>query len=177
MPRTRYQFTEADVPVVHRWVQAKLHTPSWPQAATAHHARDQFPHDQPTALKLQQWCTQYLTDLQWTQLQAVIRAARRDARQTRTVRLSTRAHTLLHALARREQRTLSETLEQYLAPILATPAPQATPPPTALAPQPPATTGTKRGLPAATAPTKRGRAFITTKKGVCYLTVKVGWGL
>jgi hypothetical protein len=105
MPRARYHFTAADVLVVHRWVQTKLHTPSWPQPAAARTARDQFPHDQPTALKLQQWCTQYLTAPQWTQLQAVIRAARRDARQTRTVRLSTRAHTLLHALARRHRRS------------------------------------------------------------------------
>jgi len=176
MPRTRYQFTEADVPVVHRWVQAKLHTPSWPQPAAARLARDQFPHDQPTAPQLQQWCAQYLAASQWAQLQAVIRAARRDARQTRTIRLSTRAHTLLHALARREQRTLSETLEQHLAPMLATPVPQATPPRTAATPatSTPRPTGAKRGGPAATALTKQGHAFITTKKGVCYLTVKVG---
>ena len=25
------------------------------------------------------------------------------------------------------------------------------------------------------APQKRSRAFVTTKKGVCYLTVKIGW--
>jgi hypothetical protein len=31
MPRARYQFTEADVPVVHRWVQTKLRDPAWPQ--------------------------------------------------------------------------------------------------------------------------------------------------
>ena len=176
MPRARYQFIEADVPVVHRWVQAKLHTPSWPQPATARPARDQFPHDQLTAPQLQQWCTQYLTTPQWAQLQAVIRAARRDARQTRTIRLSTRAHTLLHALAQREQRTLSETLERHLASVLATPVPQATPPTTATAPAKPAAgpTGAQRRRSAATAPTKQSRAFITTKKGVCYLTVKVG---
>src|SRR4029453_13349818 len=115
MPRARYQLTEADVPVVHRWVQAKLRNPTWPQHGAAPTARHQFPHDQPTAPRLQQWCTQHLAASQWAQLQAVIRAARRDARQTRTVRLSTRAHTLLHALARREQRTLSETLERHLA--------------------------------------------------------------
>ena len=176
MPRTRYQFTEADVPVVHRWVQAKLHTPSWPQPAAARPARDQFPHDQPTAPQLQQWCTQYLTTPQWAQLQAVIRAARRDARQTRTIWLSTRAHTLLHALAQREQRTLSETLERHLASVLATPVPQAMPPPTAAAPatSTPGTTGSRQGRPVATAPKKQSRAFISTKKGVCYLTVKVG---
>jgi hypothetical protein len=176
MPRARYQFTAADVPVVHRWVQAKLHTPTWPQHATARTARDQFPHDQPTVPQLQQWCTQFLEASQWAQLQAVIRAARRDARQTRTVRLSTRAHTLLHALARREQRTLSETLERHLAPVLVTPAPQDTPSTTAVAPakSPPDTPGTKKGRPVIAAPKKQGRAFITTKKGVCYLTVKVG---
>jgi hypothetical protein len=142
MPHARYQFTAAAVRVVHRWMQAKLHTPTWPQPATAHHARDQFPHDQPTASELQQWCAQYLAASQWAQLQAVIRAARR------------------------EQRTLSETLERHLAPMPATLAPQATPPPS--------TTDTQRGRPVATAPTKQGSAFIATKKGVCYLTVKVG---
>jgi hypothetical protein len=174
MPRARYQFTAADVPVVHRWVQAKLRDPTWPQPTAAHTAREQLLHDQPTAPQLQQWCTQYLAAPQWAQLQAVIRAARRDAGQTRTVRLSTRAHTLLHALAQREQRTLSETLERHLASVLATSAPQDTPPPTAPTPQPPAVTGAKRGRPATTAPTKQGCAFITTKKGGCYLTVKVG---
>jgi hypothetical protein len=176
MPRARYQFTAADIPVVHRWVQAKLRAPTWPQLTTARTAREQFPHDQPTAPQLQQWCTQYLTALQWAQLQAVIRAARRDARQTRTVRLSTRAHTLLRALARREQRTLSETLERHLAAVLATPSPQDTPTTTTTVPTTPAlaTTSAKRRRSAATASTKQGRAFITTKKGVCYLTVKVG---
>jgi hypothetical protein len=176
MPRARYQFTAADIPVVHRWVQAKLHTPTWPQHTTARPAREQFPHDQPTAPQLQQWCVQFLAAPQWAQLQAVIRAARRDARQTRTVRLSTRAHTLLHALARREQRTLSETLERHLASVLATPVPQDTPTPTAPAPATPvpAITISKRGRAATLASQKTGSAFITTKKGVCYLTVKVG---
>src|SRR5262245_35506491 len=85
MPRPRYQLTEADVPVVHRWVQAKVRD-------TSHAAWDQFPHEHPTATRLQQWCDHYLDATQWTQLQAVIRAARRDAGQTRTVRLSTHAH-------------------------------------------------------------------------------------
>jgi hypothetical protein len=176
MPRVRYQFTEADVPVIHRWVQTKLRTPTWPQPAAARAARDQFPYDQPTAPQLQQWCAQYLAPPQWAQLQAVIRAARRDARQTRTVRLSTRAHTLLHALARRDQRTLSETLERHLAPVLATPAPQDTPTPTAPVPATPVpdTTISKRGRSVTKASQKTGSAFITTKKGVCYLTVKVG---
>jgi hypothetical protein len=31
MPRSRYQCTDADVPVVYRWVQAKLCTLIWPQ--------------------------------------------------------------------------------------------------------------------------------------------------
>jgi hypothetical protein len=36
MPRPRYQFTEDDVPVVHRWVHAKLRDPAWrPQAASS----------------------------------------------------------------------------------------------------------------------------------------------
>jgi len=35
MPRSRYQFTEEDVPVVHRWVHAKLREIAWPQHETA----------------------------------------------------------------------------------------------------------------------------------------------
>jgi len=44
----------------------------------------------------------------------VMRAARRDARTTRTVRLSTSAHALLHQYAAREQLTLSAVIERYL---------------------------------------------------------------
>ncbi|SRR5712691_3737781 len=97
MPRSRYQCTEEDVPVVHRWVHAKLRDIAWPQHEAARTAWEQFPRAQPTATQLlQQWCAQYLDTTHWTQLQAVIHTARRDARQTRTVRLSTRAHALLH---------------------------------------------------------------------------------
>src|SRR6266545_1606040 len=115
MPRPRYQIAEADVPVVHRWAHAKLHDTTWPPHHATGTARDQFPHEQPTALQLQQWCDRYLDAPQWTQLQAVIRAARRDAGQTRTVRLSTGAYARLHDLAARERLTLSETIERYLA--------------------------------------------------------------
>ena len=48
MPRPRYQLAEADVPVVHRWVQAKGRD-------TARAAWDQFPHEHLTAASLQQW--------------------------------------------------------------------------------------------------------------------------
>ena len=99
MARPRYQIAEEDVPVVHRWVQAKCRDTAWPQPDDAHTAWDQFPCAQPTARQLQQWCDRFLDATQWTQLQAVIRAARRDARQTRTVRLSTRAYARLHDLA------------------------------------------------------------------------------
>src|SRR5574341_551830 len=101
MPRPRYQITNDDVAVVHRWVRAKF-----PETA---------PLDPLTTEQLQQWCDRFLDAAQWKQLHAVIRAARRDASQTRTVRLSTRASALLHDLAAREQLTLSETIERYLA--------------------------------------------------------------
>src|SRR5215510_13344341 len=45
MPRPRYQLAEADVPVVHRWVQAKVRE-------TARAAWDQFPHEHPSATPL-----------------------------------------------------------------------------------------------------------------------------
>jgi macrodomain Ter protein organizer (MatP/YcbG family) len=115
MPRPRYQLTEADVPVVHRWVQAKLRDPTWPQPDAARPARHQLARVQPTVAALHAWCARWLNTAQWRQLQAVIRAARRDARQTRTVRLSTSAYARLHDLATREQLTLSETIERYLA--------------------------------------------------------------
>src|SRR5712691_7652450 len=157
MPRPRYQIAEDDVAVVHRWVRSKFHESAPPE-------------------QLQQWCDRWLDAVQWKQLHAVIRAARRDAsHQTRTVRLSTRASALLHDLAAREQLTLSETIERYLTAVTMTPTHQAPPP---IAEQPPvqkaaARTGAPKKVHSAVAPQKRGRAFATTKKGVCYLTVKI----
>ena len=108
MPRPRYQISDEDAPVVHRWVRAKFRETTW----------EQCPLDHPTPEQLQQWCDRCLDAAQWKQLHAVIRAARRDASQTRTVRLSTRASTLLHDLAAREQLTLSETIERYLTAVI-----------------------------------------------------------
>src|ERR687888_59356 len=115
MPRPRYQIADADVTVVHRWVRSKFH--------------ETAPLDAPTAEQLQQWCDRCLDAVQWKQLHAVIRAARRDAsHQTRTVRLSTHASALLHDLASREKLTLSETIERYLPAVTMTPTPQTSPP-------------------------------------------------
>src|SRR5712691_2422631 len=88
-----------------------------------------------------------------------------------------RASALLHDLAAREQLTLSETIERYLPAVTMTPTPQAPPP---LTEQPPvqkaaARTSALKKARSAVAPQKRSRAFVTTKKGVCYLTVKSGW--
>lgn len=133
--------------------------------------------DHPTPEQLQQWCDRCLDAAQWKQLHAVIRAARRDAsHQTRTVRLSTRASALLHDLAVREQLTLSETIERYLAPMAITSSHQETPPTTEQpsVQQPAVRTGASKKVRSAVAPQKRSRAFVTTKKGVCYLTVKIG---
>jgi hypothetical protein len=66
MPRSRYQCTEEDVSVVHRWVHAKLRDIAWPQHEAARTAWEQFPREQPTATQLQQWCAQYLDATQWT---------------------------------------------------------------------------------------------------------------
>jgi hypothetical protein len=155
--------TDADVAVVHRWVRSKF-----PETALLDH---------PTPEQLQQWCDRCLDAAQWKQLHAVIRAARRDAsHQTRTVRLSTRASALLHDLAVREQLTLSETIERYLAPMAITSSHQETPPTTEQpsVQQPAVRTGASKKVRSAVAPQKRSRAFVTTKKGVCYLTVKIG---
>jgi hypothetical protein len=163
MPRPRYQIADADVAVVHRWVQSKF--------------RETAPLEPPTTEQLQQWCDQCLDAAQWKQLHAVIRAARRDAsHQTRTMRLSTRASTLLHDLAEREQLTLSETIEKYLTAATITSLGQAPPSTAEPTPVPPtaARTCTPKKPPRAVAPQKRRRAFVTTKKGVCYLTVKIG---
>src|SRR5215471_7808428 len=113
MKRPRYHMTDADVAVVHRWVQSKF--------------RETAPLDHPTTKQLQQWCDRCLDAAQWKQLHAVIRAAQRDASQTRTVRLSTHASALLHDLAAREQLTLSETIEKYLTAVAITPPGQETP--------------------------------------------------
>jgi macrodomain Ter protein organizer (MatP/YcbG family) len=176
MSRSRYQLTEEDVPVVHRWVQAKFRDTGWPQPDAARRAWDQFPSESPTAIRLQQWCDQYLAATQWTQLQAVIRAARRDAGQLRTVRLSTQAHARLHSLAERAQLTLSETIERYLSDVTVTPTPGNTPhttkqaPPTSNA----NSTTTQGDGRRAVVPRKQGAAFVTSRKGVCYLTIKIG---
>jgi len=163
MPRPRYQIADADVAVVHRWVRSKF--------------RETAPLNNPTAEQLQQWCDRCLEAAQWKQLHAVIRAARRNAsHQTRTVRLSTRASALLHDLADREQLTLSETIERYLPAVTMPPTHQAPPPIAEQPPVPPAATRTDAPKQArsAVALQKRSRAFVTTKKGVCYLTVKIG---
>ena len=73
MPRSRYQFTEEDVPVVHRWVHAKLRDIAWPQHEAACTAWEQFPRAQPTATQLQQWCVQYLDTTHWAALDACTR--------------------------------------------------------------------------------------------------------
>jgi macrodomain Ter protein organizer (MatP/YcbG family) len=174
MPRPRYQLTEADVPVVHRWVQAKRHDPTWPQPEAARTARDQFARTQPIVEALQAWCARFLEAPQWRQLQAVIRAARRDASQTRTVRLSTGAYARLHGLATREQLTLSETIERYLTAATPTPTHQETPTETLQTPVTITTAKTGARAKARTTSQKQGSAFVTTKKGGCYLTIKSG---
>jgi len=177
MPRRRYQMADADVAVVHRWVRSKFRETTWPHSGASLTAWDQFPLDHPTARTLQQWCDRFLDAAQWKQLHAVIRAARRDAsHQTRTIRLSTRASAILHDLAAREQLTLSETIERYLAAGSLAYTHQDTPPTAEKtpAPQPAARTGVPKKPRPAVAAQKRSRAFVTTKKGVCYLTVNIG---
>jgi hypothetical protein len=115
MPRPRYQLTRDDVPVVHRWIRAKFREHRWPKDWPERTAWDTFPLEKPTAKTLQSWGNRFLDAEQWKQLQAVIRAARRDTHATRTVRLSHKASDLLHRLAEREQLTLSATIERYVA--------------------------------------------------------------
>jgi hypothetical protein len=156
--------TDADVAVVHRRVRSKF-------CETA-------PLDTPTTEQLEQWCDRCLDAVQWKQLHAVIRAARRDASQTRTVRLSTHASALLHDLAAREQLTLSETIEKYLTAGIITPPSQA-PPPTAEQPfvqRPAVHTGASKKVRSAVAAQKR-RAFVATKKEYAKKNNQVGSGV
>jgi hypothetical protein len=51
MPRPRYQMTDADVIVVHRWVRSKF--------------RETAPLNTPTTEQLQQWCDRCLDAAQW----------------------------------------------------------------------------------------------------------------
>jgi macrodomain Ter protein organizer (MatP/YcbG family) len=84
------------------------------EGATNASAWDKFPYDKPTTKTLQRWCDRFLDAKQWKQLQAVIRAARRDPSQYRAVRLSRNAHEILRKLAMRDKLTLSEVIERYL---------------------------------------------------------------
>jgi len=124
MPRPRYQLTDDDVAVVHRWVRERFRTHGWPEDWPSLTAWDRFPLDKPATNTLQRWCDRFLDTSQWKQLQAVIRAARRDKNQSRTVHLSTRAHARLRALAEREHLTLSAVIERYLPDATATPTAQ-----------------------------------------------------
>jgi macrodomain Ter protein organizer (MatP/YcbG family) len=114
MPRSRYQIAAADVKVVHRWIRDRLRNDAWPEDWLRLTAWDKFPYEKPTIKTLQRWCDRFLDAKQWQQLQAVIRAARRDLSQYRTVRLSRNAHELLSKLATRDKLTLSEVIERYL---------------------------------------------------------------
>jgi hypothetical protein len=125
MPRPRYQLTDDDVAVVHRWVRERFRTHGWPEDWPSLTAWDRFPLDKPTTNTLQRWCDRFLDTSQWKQLQAVIRAARHDKSHSRTVHLSTRAHAPLRALAEREHLTLSAVIERYLPEATATPTAQA----------------------------------------------------
>ena len=120
MPRKRYQFTDADVTTVHRWIRDKFRTQpnSFPKDRWGNlSAYDAFPFDKPTAKKLQVWCERWLEAAQWRQLQAVIRSARRDRYSTtKSVKLTKFAHAILSMLAKREGITLSEVIETYLGP-------------------------------------------------------------
>ena len=83
MPRLRYRITAADVRVVHRWIRERLQNDVWPKDWPRLTAWDKFPYEKPTVKTLQRWCDQYLDAKQWKQLQAVIRASRRDPRWRR----------------------------------------------------------------------------------------------
>jgi macrodomain Ter protein organizer (MatP/YcbG family) len=114
MPRPRYRITAADVRVVHRWVRERLRDNTWPEDWPRFTAWDKFPYEKPTVKKLQRWCDRFLDTKQWKQLQAVIRAGRRDPSRYRSVRLSRKAHEILRKLAMRNKLTLSEVIERYL---------------------------------------------------------------
>jgi hypothetical protein len=92
------------------------------------------------------------------------------------VRLSTSAYTRLHDLSKRENLTLSATIERYLSDATTVPQPTVPPPTTATKPPQPKTPdgATPKAQRTAVLPQKRSQAFVTTKKGVCYLTIKIG---
>jgi siderophore synthetase component len=112
--KMRYRITAADIRVVHRWIRERLRNDAWPEGWPRLTAWDKFPYEKPTTKTLQCWCDRFLDARQWKQLQAVIRAGRRDLSQYRTVRLSRNAHEILRKLAMRDKLTLSEFIERYL---------------------------------------------------------------
>jgi hypothetical protein len=114
MPRARYRIANTDIDIVHRWIRKRFRNHHWPQDWPEITAWDRFPMERPTAQALQRWCDRFLDATQWKQLQAVIRAARRDLGQHRTVRLSKNAHEILKQLATHDEITLSEVIDTKL---------------------------------------------------------------
>lgn len=125
MPRRRYRITNDDVDIAHRWVRERFRKEAWSDDWPLLTAWDRFPLERPTAEELQRWCDRFLDADQWKQLQAVIRAGRRDFSQHRTVRLSRSAHEMLSKLAKRDKITLSEVIERYLSSVADAPMAQA----------------------------------------------------
>ena len=131
MARPRYQLTDDDVTVAHRWIRDKFRSAGvdWPKEYGSATAYEKFPLENPTAKKLQAWCDRWLNAKQWQQLQAAIRSARRDRQgNTRSISVSNKAHEILSTIGKREQLTFSEVIEKYLA-VKAIPPPMLLPQP------------------------------------------------
>lgn len=118
MARAPYQVCDRDRQFIVAYLERKLTTAGLFWLSDVHEARLQWRSAKGDTLTLQQWCDDWLSDEQWQQLKAAVRAARRRYHRRDdppvNVTLSRLAWMVLSDLARRDGLTLSQWLiEQH----------------------------------------------------------------
>lgn len=113
MARAPYQVCERDKRFIISYIQRKLATEMF-WLSDNHQAQAQWHTAQRDPVTIQQWCEHWLSDQQWQQLKAAVRAARRRAYRRDdppvNVTLSRRAWQVVADLARDDGMTLSQWL-------------------------------------------------------------------
>ena len=121
MARERYTITDEDLGFAVSYLSRKLKDGYWlsddvSRETKAERAYEKAKRD---GVTLTEWCEEWLSSAQWTQLKNAVRAARRRQADLsrdppKHVTLSHRAWLILHELAERDAVTLSELIEKKL---------------------------------------------------------------